>query len=290
MQFVTSLAFSPLDHYCELARASENAGFDSMALSDHVVHPETIASPYPYTDDGQPRWEPFTPWPDPWVSIAAMAAVTERLRFVTSVFVLPLRNPFQVAKSVGTASLLSNDRIALGVGAGWMEEEFRLLEQPFRRRGKRMDEMLQVIGKLWAGGMVEHHGEFYDFAPLEMSPVPNRAIPIYVGGLSKPALRRAARWDGWLSDLQSTEELAAIVTQLYAYRNDTDRAGQPLHIFASATDAFDVDGYKRLEETGVTHVVTMPWVFYGGTLDSLPSKLEGISRFGDEVIAKMAST
>jgi probable F420-dependent oxidoreductase len=286
MKFVASLAFSPLDHYCDIARAAEAAGFDALALSDHVVHPERIDSPYPYTENHKPRWEPFTPWPDPWVAIGAMAAVTTRLRFFTSVYVLPMRNPFQVAKIVATAAVLSNNRIALGVGAGWMEEEFELLEQPFRQRGKRMDEMLEVMRTLWAGGMVEHHGEFYDFDRLEMSPVPSRPIPVYVGGLSKPALRRAARNDGWLSDLHSTAELKEIVAQLRALREESDRADNPFHVLASATDAFDIDGYRRLEDVGVTHLVTMPWVFYGGRLDSLDSKRDGIRRFGEEIIAR----
>jgi probable F420-dependent oxidoreductase len=213
-----------------------------------------------------------------------MSAVTSRLRLLTSVYVLPMRNPFQVAKIVGTAAAISNDRVALGVGAGWMEEEFKLLEQSFRQRGKRMDEMIEVMRKLWAGGMVEHHGDFYDFDRLEMSPVPKRPIPIYVGGLSKPALRRAARNDGWLSDLHSTAELKEIVAQLRALRKESGRDGEPFHVLASATDAFDLDGYRRLEEVGVTHLVTMPWVFYGGTLDSLDSKLRGIRRFGEEII------
>jgi alkanesulfonate monooxygenase SsuD/methylene tetrahydromethanopterin reductase-like flavin-dependent oxidoreductase (luciferase family) len=197
-----------------------------------------------------------------------------------------MRNPFQVAKIVATAAVLSNNRIALGVGAGWMEEEFELLEQPFRQRGKRMDEMLEVMRTLWAGGMVEHHGEFYDFDRLEMSPVPSRPIPVYVGGLSKPALRRAARNDGWLSDLHSTAELKEIVAQLRALREESDRADNPFHVLASATDAFDIDGYRRLEDVGVTHLVTMPWVFYGGRLDSLDSKRDGIRRFGEEIIAR----
>jgi probable F420-dependent oxidoreductase len=287
MKFVTSLAFSPLDHYGDIARAAEEAGFDGVALSDHVVHPETIKTPYPYTPDGKPRWEPFTPWPDPWVAIAAMTAVTTRLRFLTSVYVLPMRNPFQVAKTVGTAAVISNDRVALGVGAGWMEEEFKLLEQPFRQRGKRMDEMIEVMRKLWAGGMVEHHGKFYDFDRLEMSPAPSQPIPIYVGGLSKPALRRAARNNGWISDLHSTAELKEIVAQLRALREESGRAGEPFHVLASANDAFDIDGYRRLEEVGVTHLLTMPWMFYGGTIDSLDSKREGIRRFGEEIIAKI---
>jgi probable F420-dependent oxidoreductase len=286
VKFVTSLAFCEPRSYCALARAAEEAGFHAVAVSDHVVHPERIKAPYPYTPDGSPRWEPFTPWPDPWVAVGAMAAVTRRLRFVTSIFVLPMRNPFLVAKSVGTAAVLSDDRVALGVGAGWMEDEFELMEQPFAQRGARMDEMLEVMAKLWGGGMVEHHGRFYDFERLEMSPVPARPVPVYAGGLSAPALRRAAtRCDGWVSDLHSTEELRGIVARLAEQRADSARAGQPFEVLAAVGDAFDVDGYRRVGEVGVTQLMTKPWVFYGGETDDVEAQCEGMRRFGDDVIA-----
>ena len=288
MKFIGHLAFSVPEHYVAMAKAMDESGFDSCAVSDHVVHPQTIDTPYPYTPDGQPRWEPFTPWPDPWVAIGAMASVTERLRFVTSIYVLAMRNPFAVAKVVATAAAFSNNRVAMGIGTGWMEEEFRLLEQPFRRRGKRMDEMLTVLRTLWQGGMVEHHGEFYDFAPLEMTPVPTATVPIYTGGFSKAALRRAGRLcDGWISDLHSTEEIGALISTVLEYRQDSDRAGQPLDVLASANDAFDVDGYRRLEDVGVTHILTMPWLFYGADPALLDEKTDGIRRFADDVIAKM---
>ncbi len=177
MKFCCHLAFGPTAHLVPMARAIEEAGYDTIALSDHVVHPETVKTKYPYTKDGSLRWEPFTDWPDPWVSVGAMAAVTSRVRFVTGVYVLPLRNPFVVAKAVGTAAAISNDRVTLGIGTGWMRDEFELLEQPFERRGKRTDEMIAVLRTLWSGGMVEHHGEFYDFDRLEMSPVPSQPIP-----------------------------------------------------------------------------------------------------------------
>lgn len=290
MQFVASLAFSPFAHFLPLAQACEAAGLEAVSLSDHVVHPERIDTPYPYTADGAPRWQPGTPWPDPWVAAGAMAAVTERLRFVTCVYVLPMRNPFLVAKAVGTAAVLSGNRVALGVGAGWMKEEFELLGQDFHQRGRRMDEMLQVLRALWAGGMVEHHGRFYDFGPLDMSPAPAREIPIYAGGLSKPARRRAAtRCDGWISDLHPTDELRTLVAEMHAWRADSERADRPFTVIASATDALDLDGFRRLEEAGVTHLHTMPWAYSGARLDDLPAKCDGIRRFGDEVVAKLAS-
>jgi probable F420-dependent oxidoreductase len=288
MKFICSLAFNDPGHYCALARKAEECGWDGIMLPDHVAHPERIESPYPYTEDSQPRWEAPAPWPDPWVAVGAMAAVTERIRFTTGIYVLPMRNPFLVAKAVGTAAVLSDDRVTLGIGAGWMKEEFDLLEQSFRNRGRRMDEMVQVMRKLWAGGMVEHHGEFYDFDRLQMSPAVTKPIPIYSGGLSKPALRRVGRLsDGWISDLHTTDELRKIVSEIRSYREEYGRAEEPLDIVAACTDAVDVDGYRRLEEVGVTHVQTMPWIFYGLSGDVLGEKREGLERFGGEVISKL---
>jgi probable F420-dependent oxidoreductase len=288
MKFVVSLAFSPAGHLVPLARACEAAGFEAVAMSDHLVHPEKIRAPYPYTGDGTPRWEPFTPWPDPWVSIGAMAAITERLRFLTSVYVLPLRSPFLVAKAVATAAALSDGRVVLGAGAGWMRDEFELLGAGFGDRGRRMDEMIDVLRALWAGGFVEHHGRFYDFPPLEMSPAPTRDVPIWVGGISAPALRRAATLgDGWISDLHTTGELEAYVAKLRALRAGSERAGRPFAVAASCSDAFDLAGYRRLAEVGVTHLVTMPWLFHGGPTDDLARKCDGVRRFADAVLAPL---
>jgi probable F420-dependent oxidoreductase len=281
------LAFGDPTHAIEMAKAADATGWEYIAVSDHVVHPQTIRTPYPYTKDGAPRWQPATPWPDPWVAIGAMAAVSKRLRFTTNIFVLPMRNPFQVAKTVGTAALLSGGRVALGVGMGWMEEEFALMEQPFRNRGARADEMIEVMRKLWTGQMVEHHGKFYDFEPLQMSP-PAPPIPIYVGGLSDAALRRAARiGDGWISDLHTVAELREIIAKLRAFRREAGRDSLPFEVVASARDAYDIDGYRRLEDAGVTTLGTMPWFFYGGATDSLERKCDGIRRFAEDVIARM---
>ena len=289
MKFVLNVAYAPAAQLCDLARACDSAGFEAIAVSDHLFHPEKLATPYPYTEDGSPRWEPFTDWPDPWVSIGAMAAVTERLRFVTSVYVLPLRNPVQVAKLVGTAAALSGGRVVLGVGVGWMREEFEALELPFEARGRRSDEMLDVMKRLWEEpGYVEHHGEFFDFGPVEMRPAPPAPVPVWVGGLSQPALRRVAlRGDGWISDVHSTDEMRGTIARILELRGDSPRAGQPLSVLGAATDAYTLDGYQRLEEAGVTHAQTLPWTLYGMRGASLEERLEGIARFGEDVIQKM---
>ena len=290
MKFVVNAAYAPVADLCPLARACDEAGFEAMAISDHLIHPQDLETPYPYTEDGRPRWEPFTDWPDPWVAVAAMAAVTRRLRFISSVYVLPLRNPFQVAKTVATAATISGGRVVLGVGAGWMREEFLAMEQPFEGRGRRMDEMIAVIRSLWCGdGYVEHHGEFFDFGPLEMRPAPADPVPIWVGGFSPRALRRAARLgDGWISDLHSTDEMAALVRRIRELRADSPRAGEPFSVLGAAKDAYTIDGYRRLEDAGVTHVQTLPWTLYGLAGRTLDERREGIARFGEDVIARMA--
>jgi probable F420-dependent oxidoreductase len=288
MKFAVILAYNDPTEFADLARAAEQAGFGAMVLSDHLVHPEKLSSRYPYTENGEPRWPPFTPWPDPFVAIGAMAAVTRRIRFITNVFVLPTRSPFLVAKTVATAAVMSGNRVTLGVGLGWMREEFELVGKPFRGRARRAEEMLEVMRKLWAGGMVEHHGEHYDFERLEMSPVPSEPIPIYVGGTSEPALRRAARiGQGWSSDLHTTDELREIAAKLSAYRRDSPLAGEPMEICAAISDANTLDDYRRLDEIGVSYLITVPWMMYAGAASSLEAKCDAIRRFGDEVVARM---
>ena len=287
MQFIVSTAFCPPSDYLPLAQASDRFGYDYVTVSDHVAHPMKIDSPYPYTDDGSLRWEEQTPWLDPWVAIGAMAAVTENIRFVTNIFVLPMRNPFLAAKAIGTAAVLSGDRISLGLGVGWMKEEFVLTGEDFHTRGRRADEMVEVMCKLWSGERVEHHGRYYDFDPVRMTPAPARPIPIYVGGLSEAALRRAARiGDGWVSDMHTIEEFREIIGRLRQYREEYGRADEPLQVIAACTDAADVDGYRRLEDVGVTHLQTMPWVFYGKD-ESLDYKRTGLERFANDILAKM---
>jgi probable F420-dependent oxidoreductase len=286
VKFCFALSFSPVDQFVPLARAADEHGWHAVACSDHVVNPETITSVYPYTDSGERRWEPFTPWPDCWVAIGAMAAATERLRFFTNVYVLPMRNPFAVAKAVGTAAVISGNRVALGVGMGWMEEEFVAMEQPFARRGTRADEMLEVLRTLWSGGWVEHHGEFYDFDRLEMTPTPTEPIPVYVGGISELALRRAARNDGWVSDMHTIDELRSIRSRIDGYRAEYGRDDTDFAFIASAVDAFDLDGYRRMADAGVTHLLTLPWIFYSGMTDDLSLRVDGIKRFADDIIAE----
>ncbi|MDQ6697478.1 MAG: TIGR03619 family F420-dependent LLM class oxidoreductase [Actinomycetota bacterium] len=288
MRFSVATAYVPAGQWLALARAADEAGFHAVAVSDHVLNLKDLRTPYPYTEDGSRRWDLYTPWLDPWVSIGAMAAVTERVRFFTNVYVLPMRNPFVVAKSVGTAAVLSGNRVSLGIGMGWCEEEFELLEQSFRRRGKRADEMLELMRAVWSGELIEHHGEFYDAPPVEMNPAVTEPIPVLVGGTSDAALRRAARNDGWISDLMSTADAIDVRRTIDAHRAEYGRSDRDFSMVVSLDDAFDVDGYRRAEEGGVTDILTMPWAFYAGFTDDLQLKIDGIHRFAEDINAKMS--
>ena len=290
MDFWQAVAFLPTDELLELARAAEDAGFHGIMVSDHVFYPQDLSGGYPYTPTGMPIFPPESPWPDSYCLISAMAAVTTRLRFSNSVYIAGMRDIWTVARTVGTAAVISKDRVALGVGAGWMREEFEAFGVDFGSRGRRLDEMITALRTLWQPGWVEHHGEFFDFDRLEMSPAPTERVPVWVGGLSEPALRRAVRHDGWISDLQTTAELGEIAATLQRYRAELGRADEPFAVVGSAKDAVDLAGYRRLADAGVTHLVTWPWVFYSGFTDDLGARRDGIARFAEEIIGPFTST
>lgn len=287
MRFSIATAWIDPAELPAIAREADRLGYHALSISDHVVNLETLKTPYPYTADGERRWNAFDPWVDPMVAIGALGAITERLRFFTNVYVLPMRDPFTVAKTVGTASIFTGGRVSLGIGMGWCEDEFDLIGQPFRRRGARADEMLELLQVLWQGGWVEHHGEFYDVPRLEMTPPPPAPVPILVGGMSDAALRRAARHDGWISDLISTADAATHVARLEELRAGAGRTGA-FDVIVSLSDAVTADQFRRAEEVGVTDVLTMPWVYHGGFDLPLAQKLDGMRRFADEVVAPLA--
>lgn len=287
MKFVLSTSFSSVAHLTRLAPVADTHGWHSMSFSDHVVNPESINTPYPYTEDGNRRWQPFTDWPDPWVMIGALATITERLRFTNNIFVLPMRNPFLVAKAISTASIVSNNRVTPAIGVGWSADEFALMQADFKTRGKRTDEMLEILRLLWTGEMVEYQGEHYQFDALEMNPAPSEYIPIWIGGISDPAMRRAARLgDGWVTDLQSSAEIVGSIDRIHNWRKEFGRDQQPFEIMATPSDAWDVEGYKRLEDAGVTHILTMPWPFYHGDTDELDKKIDSVKRYADDIISQ----
>jgi probable F420-dependent oxidoreductase len=278
VKFYISIAFRETKEAIEIAKAADDLGYDGVGIPDHVINLETLATPYPYTRDGKRRWEPFTDWPDPWVLVGALAQATTRLKFVTTVYIPAMRDPYSVAKAVGTAAYLADGRVELGIGVGWCEEEFTLMGQRFHRRGKRTDEMLELFRALWAPGWTEFDGEFYQTPRLEMEPTPPR-IPIYIGGLSDIALRRAARNDGWIGDLISTDRAIASVERIREMRTEKGLSMDDFTVLTPLTDAFLPEHYERAEAAGIDGVITMPWMFYAGPEATLGEKIDGMKRF-----------
>jgi probable F420-dependent oxidoreductase len=183
-----------------MARALEEAGCDSLWVADHVVLPREIRSRYPFAEDGRATWPTDTPYLDALVALALAAAATERVRLGTAVLVLPMRNPVVFAKQAASIDVASGGRLELGVGAGWLAEEFAALNVPFARRGARLEEWIAIARACWTGTPPAHAGEHYDLpADVLCLPTPAHDIPLLVGGHSPVALRRAGRLgDGWL--------------------------------------------------------------------------------------------
>ncbi|WP_223162610.1 TIGR03619 family F420-dependent LLM class oxidoreductase [Nocardioides antri] len=284
MDFAVVTAYQPIDELVPIARAAEEHGFRALSVADHVVDLETIGTPYPYEASGERRWTRDVDWPDPWVLVGALAQATTRLEFFTSIYVAAMRNPFVVAKAVGTAAALSGGRVTLGVGIGWCREEFDLLDQDFSTRGRRTDEALALMQELWRPGWTEFEGEYYSCERLVMKPEPPGPVPVWVGGLSEPALRRAARHDGWVGDVTTIDEATRTAARLAELRAAAGREETPYDVVVALSDAVSAADFARAEAGGVTLVMTMPWLYYYGFDATLEQKIDGIRRFGADVI------
>ena len=278
MRFYVSCAFLKTSEVIEIAKAADDLGYDGLGIPDHVVNLETLATPYPYTDDGERRWQPFTDWPDPWVLVGALAQATERLKFLTTVYIPAMRDPYSAAKAIGTAAYLAEGRVELGIGVGWCEEEFTLMGQQFAKRGKRTDEMIELMRALWQPGWTEFEGEFYQTPRLEMTPTPP-PIPIYSGGLSDIALRRAAGLDGWIGDLITLDQAIERVEKVRALRAEKGLGMDGYTVVTPLADAFTAEHYERAAAAGIDGIITMPWVFYCAPDASVSDKIDGMRRF-----------
>lgn len=287
----------PAEHQT-IARTADEAGWDSIQVADAPFFPEQVSAPYPYTPDGGRFWPLDIPVLDPWVAITAMAVVTRRIRFLPAVLRLAIRQPLLEAKSLCSVAAVAGDRVALGVGLAWMPEEFKWLGVDMKTRGARQDEAIQVIRLLLQGGMQEFHGEHFDFDRVVMAPVPKKRIPIYVGGTTPPALRRAARLgDGWIGVMHDLYQVPGVLATLRAHRRELGRDQEPFDVMMHCANAHTVDDIRRLEELGVTDLQVTPWsepgilaeMGIGAVMRQQPPlavKLEAIRRYADRVIAR----
>ena len=227
----------------ELARGLEAAGFESLWVSDHIVMPAAIESRYPFAADGRATWPAETPYLDALVALALAAAVTERALLGTAVLVLPLRNPVEFAKQAASIDVASGGRLTLGVGAGWLEEEFAALGVPFERRGARLEEWVSIARECWTGRPRASSSERFTLpGGMLCLPTPAHAIPVLVGGHSRAALRRAGRMaDGWLAQQAlaqlAPDELAAAARLMRAAAAEAGRDPARLRVVLRVVDA-----------------------------------------------------
>jgi probable F420-dependent oxidoreductase len=289
MRFSYAESMTDPSFYLPLARAAEEAGFDSMVIPDSICYPEVSDSVYPYNPDGTREFLDGKPFLEPFSLIPAMGAVTEKLRFVTFVLKLPIRHPVLVAKQVGSTAVLTDNRLLLGVGTSPWPEDYAICDVPWEGRGKRMDEQIDVLRGLLAGGYFEYHGDVFDVPSIKMSPAPTKPVPILIGGHHEAALKRAARGaDGWLHGGGDPEDLPGLLERLTELRRQYGTLDQDFEIHVISLDAYSADGVEKLEELGVTDVIVGFRYPYdvGPDTEDLQTKIDNLRRFSDDVIAK----
>jgi probable F420-dependent oxidoreductase len=290
MRFTYAEAMTDAGYYLPLAQAAEAAGYSSVTVADSLAYPQKSDTTYPYTPDGSREFLEDKDFIETFVLIAAMGAVTTSLRFTPFVLKLPVRPPVLVAKQAASIAALTGNRLALGVGVSPWPEDFEIMGVPFERRGRRMDECIDVVRGLTRGGYFEFHGEFYDFPAIKMAPTPAEPIPLLVGGHSDPALRRAARrGDGWMHAGGPGEELDTLLDKLAAIRRAEGTADQPFEIHVISLDAYTADGVKRLEDRGVTDVIVgfrLPYIL-GPDTEPLSDKIAHLERYAERIITKV---
>lgn len=267
----------------EVCRRAEAAGFESVWGGEHVIMPDAIASKYPYTEDGKIPAEPDTPIPDPLIWLAFAAAAAPTLRLGTCILIVPQRNPLVLAKELATLDQLSGGHVELGLGVGWLKEEFDALGVEWRRRGARNDEYIAAMRALWEGPHAEFHGEFVDFEPVTCSPRPvNGSIPVLVGGDTDAAINRAVRIaDGYFPGEGDFERLGTLIGRLRSAAEQADRDPNSIEINAmfGVQMADPAAGVEQMRELGVGRIM-VPAFFFAG-----PGGLDRLSEFGESVVS-----
>ncbi|RFZ66942.1 Pyrimidine monooxygenase RutA [Mycobacterium marinum] len=289
MRFSYAEAMTDPSFYVPLAQAAEAAGYHSMTIADSLAYPYQSDSKYPYTPDGNREFLDGKEIIETFVLTAALGAVTKTLRFNFFVLKLPVRPPALVAKQAGSLAALIGNRVRLGVGTSPWPEDYELMGVPFAKRGRRIDECIEIVKGLTTGEYFEFHGEFYDIPKTKMSPAPTAPIPILVGGHADAALRRAARLDGWMhGGGTDPDELDRLISKLQHFREEEGHTG-PFEIHVISMDAYTVDGIKRLQDKGVTDVIVgfrMPYI-KGPDTEPLQTKIAHLEKFAEKIISKV---
>jgi len=293
MRFIIGTATSSPDLFIPIAQAAEEAGFDTIKVPDSICYPEVSDSVYPYNSTGSREFLDGKPFLDPFCAMTAMGTVTRTIRFVTSVLKLPMRHPVLVAKQVSSVIALIGNRIDLGVGSSPWPDDYEVLGISMEARGRRMNESIDIVKGLTAGGYFEYHGELFDFPSIKIDPVPSRPVPILIGGHAEASLRRAARiGDGWIAATSARENLADLLGRLTELREEAGRSHLPFAVHIGVRDDEPVDELRRLEALGVTHVAVNFTDQYANDSDvrSLSQRTDAMQRYSQSVISQFAQS
>ena len=266
-----------------LAQLAEASGYESVWTFEHVIVPLDYDSKYPYNDSGKMGADPETNLIDPLIALTAIAANTKTLRLGTGVNILSQVNPLLLAKQAASLDMLSNGRFMLGVGIGWLREEFDAMGAPFERRGARFDDYVIAMRKVWSGDVVEHQSDFLNWTGFKSYPLPAQkpGVPIIMGGNKGKIFERTATLgDGWFAPASSPEELAPLLEPLKAACADAGRDYASVELTAMWPGQGGVAAVNAFAELGVSRLV-VPIMALGA------DPVAGIQRLGEEVIAKL---
>ena len=281
LMFVNSGPFSNHELLAHLAQTAEKCGFESLWTVEHVVIPKDYQSPYPYSKSGKIPGGEDVPIPDPLMPLSFAAALTKNIHLATGVVILPQRHPLYLAKEIATLDLLSGGRVILGIGSGWLKEEFDALGVDFHTRGARTDEAIQAMRACWTENLSSFHGKHFNFGPVRSYPKPlHNSVPIHIGGHSLAAARRAGRLgEGFFPALGEIPKLQELFATM---REAAQKAGRnPAQIELSCMARAAVDSIKPLEDIGISRVVVAPPAFDREGLS------RGLETIGNEVIARL---
>ena len=290
MRFSYAEAMTQATYYAPLAQAAEAAGYTSMTVADSLIYPKESDSKYPYTDTGDRAFLDGTEFIEAMILCAHLFAQTTTLRLTPFVVKLPIRPPVLMAKQASSLAFLSGNRLGLGVGLSPWPEDFDALGVDWARRGKRMDECMDILKGLTTGEYFQYSGEFYEVDELKQCPGATEPIPLLVGGHADAALRRAVRkGDGWMHAGGDGEELDRLLTRLAEIRKEEGDTRDDFEVHVISYDAYTVDGVKRLEDKGVTDCIVgfrVPYIM-GPDTEPIEKKIDALNGYADTIISKV---
>lgn len=289
MRFNYHHSMCPADQYVPLSIAAEELGFNGVTMPDSICYPKEATSQYPYNADGSRDFLNDVPFLEPFLLSAHLAGVTKKLTFTTSVMKLAIRQPVIVAKQLASLAVITGDRFSYGVGISPWEEDFDIAQVPWAKRGKRMNEMVEIIRGLMSGEYFGYQGEIFDIPEIKLCPAPAKPVPILIGGHSEAALKRAAKLgDGWIAAGGEFEDMKRMMERVTELRKEYQRDHLPFEFSVATADAYSADGIKRLQDAGVDEVTLAFRNVYEQEVDdkSVEEKIGVMTWYANEVIAK----